>query len=511
MSSNSDSPLVIGVDSSTTSTKAIVVDRDGNVVAEGRADLEMLTPRVDFYEQDPREWWRTTNEAITQAVGALGTADRARISHVCCTIQRQSFALVDAQGSPLRPGILWLDGRATEQVRRLGSEEVHVLSGFQPDVTPSFYKIAWLHDHERETLEKAARIVGVHAYLAYAMTGQWIDSKGAADSLGLFDMSRQDWSDQLLEMAGLRRDQLCDLVEPGSVMGTVSPEITTGWGLDQKVELVASCGDGQAAALGAGAIGPDEAYLNMGTALVAGVHSPSYEHADVFRTDAAGIPGHYVLEIVQNSGAYLAGWFRDKLGRPELGGTPDPELERAASAVPAGCGGLVTLPYWNAVQSPHWDPIARGAFVGLAGVHDRAVMYRSVLEGLSLAMARNLKGLQETTGVPLTSIRVVGGGQRSPLWRQIMTDACGVPLTEVKQSEVSAMGASVMAMAAAGAYGSVEEAASAMAQLGEASEPNEDLHELYGELAAVQEKLYPALREVFEAQYAFSQKHPLHH
>ena len=502
-------PLVIAVDSSTTSTKAIIVDERGSVVAEGRADVPMQTPRVDFYEQDPRDWWRTTNEAITTAVTALSVDDRARISHACCTIQRQSFALVDDAGEPLRPGILWLDGRAPEQVRRLGSEEIHVLSGFQPDVTPSFYKLAWLNDHEPEVLQQAAKVVGVHAYLAHAMTGRWVDSRGAADSLGLFDMSRQDWSDELLGMVGVRRDQLCDLVDPIEVMGEVLPEVSRAWGLEQSVQLVAACGDGQAAALGAGAIGPDEAYLNMGTALVAGVHSPTYEHADVFRTDAAGIPGHYVLEIVQNSGAYLAGWFREKLGRTELEGRPDPELEQAAAKVPAGCGGLVTLPYWNAVQSPHWDPIAHGAVVGLAGAHDRAVLYRSVLEGISIEMASNLKGLQETTGVPLTSIRVVGGGQRSPLWRQIMTDACGVPLTEVNQDEVSAMGAAVMAMTAAGVHASVEDAARAMASLGESSEPDMDAHEVYRELAEVQAKVYPALKDVFEAQYEFAKKHPL--
>ncbi|MGD7732649.1 xylulokinase [Propionibacteriaceae bacterium G57] len=505
----SDSALVIAVDSSTTSTKAIVVDAEGTVLAEGRAEVPMSTPRVDFYEQDPREWWRTTNAAIKEAVSNLSGPNRGRITHVCATIQRQSFALVDHAGQPLRPGILWLDGRAAEQVRRLGSEDLHVLSGFQPDVTPSFYKIAWLRDNEPEVLDRAAKVVGVHAYLVYAMTGRWVDSRGTADSLGLFDMSKQEFSDELLDLVGLRREQLPELVDSASSIDIVLPSVSKGWGLTQAVTLVASCGDGQAAALGAGAIGTDEAYLNMGTALVAGVHSPTYEHAGVFRTDAAGLPGQYVLEIVQNSGAYLAGWFRQELGDPTLEGKPDPALEAAAAAVPAGCGGLVTLPYWNAVQSPHWDPIAKGAIVGLAGAHTRGVMYRSVLEGISIEMASNLKGLQETTGVPLTTIRVVGGGQRSPLWRQIMTDACGVGLTEVNQSEVSAMGAAVMAMAAAGAHDSIESAAKAMASLGSTSEPDMATHERYNELGAIQAQVYPAMKDVFEAQYEFSKKYPL--
>ena len=158
---------------------------------------------------------------------------------------------------------------------------------------------------------------------------------------------------------------------------------------------------------------------------------------------------------------------------------------------------------------PHWDPIAKGAVIGLAGAHNRGVMYRSVLEGISIEMASNLKGLQQTTGVPLTTIRVVGGGQRSPLWRQIMTDACGVGLTEVNQEEVSAMGAAVMAMSAAGAHSSTEEAAKAMASLGSTTEPNMEVHERYNELAAIQAQVYPAMKDIFEAQYAFSKKYPI--
>ncbi|MCW3157839.1 xylulokinase [Micropruina sonneratiae] len=504
------SPLVIGIDSSTTSTKALVVDDQGTVLAEGKAEFAMQTPRVDFYEQDAHDWWRSTDTAVGEAVGKLEPGDRARISHLCATIQRQTFTLVDEQGEPLRPGILWLDGRAAEQVRRIGSEHIHQLTGFQPDVTPSVYKIAWLADHEPELVTSAHKLVGVHAYLVHAMTGRFVDSAATADSLGLFDMAHLDWSDEMITHAGLRREQLCELVPAASVIGPIDSAITSAWGIDQEVQLVASCGDGQAAALGVGAIGLDEAYLNMGTALVAGVHSPDYEHAPVFRTDAAGIPGQYVLEIVQNSGAYLAGWFRDKLGDPNLGGRPDPALDEAAASVAAGCGGLVTLPYWNAVQSPFWNPVAHGAIVGLAGAYGRPELYRSTLEGLSIEMARNLAGLATTTGVPLRTVTAVGGGQRSPLWRRIMTDAIGLPLTESPTEEVSAMGAAVMAMAAAGRYDSVQDAATAMAKHGATTEPDPDNHELYRELGEIQAATYHRLADIFDAQYAFAATHPLH-
>ena len=503
----SSDPLVIAVDSSTTSTKAIVVDPSGAVMASGRGDITMHQPGPDRYEHDPREWWSSTDAAVSQSLRTLTPQDRDRIAAISVTPQRQSFALVDDAGEPVRPGILWLDGRATDEVAQIGSEHVHELSGFQPDVTPSLYKLAWLSRHEPDNVARASRVTGVHGYLVHALTGQWVDSQACADSLGLFDMARLDFSDELVALAGLRRDQLPDLVPAGTEIAPLTPEIARAWELPGPIPVIACCGDGQAAGLGCGAIGPDEAYLNMGTALVAGVHSAKYRHGDVYRTDAAGLAGQYVLEIVQNSGAYLAGWFRAELGDPALQGAPDPALDEAAAAVPPGCGGLMTLPYFNAVQSPHWNPLARGAIVGLSGSDGRPQIYRSILEGLSIEMARNLRGLQEDTGTPLTSVRVMGGGQRSPLWRTIMTDCVGLPLTACEQEEISAMGAAVLAMASTGVHGDVAATAKAMARLGDVSEPDMDAHALYREISDVQGRIYGGLEDIFAERAAFVSRH----
>lgn len=255
----SDSPLVIAVDSSTTSSKAIVVDAAGTVLASGKGEVPMSTPAKDFYEQEPADWWRSTNDAVSQAVSQLSDADKSRIAAMCVTPQRQSFGLFGELGNTLRPGILWLDSRATEQVARIGTERVHVLSGMIPDVTPSIYKIAWLRDHEPQRLEAASKIAGVHGYLVHALTGEWKDSQATADSLGLFDMAKLDYSQELLDLVGLTREQMLTLVAPGEVIGTVLPEVAQSWGLKQEIPLIAGCGDGQAAGLGAAAVEPDEA------------------------------------------------------------------------------------------------------------------------------------------------------------------------------------------------------------------------------------------------------------
>ncbi|RMB58245.1 xylulokinase [Tessaracoccus antarcticus] len=494
--SPTNGPLVLAVDSSTTATKTLVVDATGGVLAQGRATYPMATPAKDLYEQDATHWLAAAHRAIGEVVAALTPGERNRISGMCVTPQRQTFVLCDEAGRPSRPAILWLDGRAGEQVARLGSEWVHATSGMVPDVTPSLYKLAWLSEHEPHTLSSAARVVGVHAYLAHAFTGEWVDSRATADSLGLFDMAALTWSDGLLEMAGVRRDQLPELGDTATVLGEVRTEVAQGWGLPGPIPLVAGCGDGQAAGIGAGVTRPDEGYLNLGTAVVAGVHVPQYRWGRSYRTDAAGLPGHFVLEVVQNSGAYLTDWFRAQLGDAALLGAPDQELERAASDVPAGSDGLLTLPYWNAVQSPHWDPRARGAMVGFSGAQTRAAMYRSVLEGISMETGRNLRALVEDTGTPLTTLRIMGGGQRSALWRRIMAACVGVPLETCASEEVSALGAAAMAMAVV-TDTDVATCAQAMAAPGEITEPDPDLVERYDEIGALQGELYDRLADLF--------------
>ena len=508
-SASVDGPLVIAIDSSTTSTKAIIVDVEGNVISLGRREIALLSPEQGFGEHDPRQWWTSTRETVGEAVGKLTPAEKERIKAFGITHQRESFAPFTADGTPLRNGILWLDIRAADQILRYGTPEIHQLSGKPADVTPAIYKMAWVKEHQPDLWASAEKITTVSGYIAFCLTGKWVDSTACSDSLGLFDIAKLDYDDGLLEIAGVRREQMADLVKPGQTLGVLKPELAKEWGIAE-IPIVAGCGDGQAAGVGAAAVTPDVAYLNMGTAVVAGVPSAEYRYEKLFRTEAAGVPDTYVLELVQNSGAYLSGWFRRAFGKPELAGAPDPELEALAAARAPGSGGLVTMPYWGAVQSPHWDPIARGAIVGWRGTHGKGSMYRSILEGISLEMARSLRKLAESTGVELTTVRAMGGGLRSPLWRQIMTDAIGLPITGCKEEEISALGAAVIAMASTGVFGdtSIATAAQKMAQFTDKSEPNMDEHEVYAELGEIQGRLYSNLKETNDLLHEFAKRHP---
>ncbi|MGO1594257.1 MAG: xylulokinase [Ancrocorticia sp.] len=507
---STDAPLVIAIDTSTTATKAIIVDPEGNVLASARRELQLKTPQMSYFEQDPLEWWTSTNESVGEAVAALKPSDRDRIAAMGMTHQRETFAPFDIEGNPLRDGLTWMDGRAAKEVANIGNPAIHALSGKPPATALAIYKLAWLKKHEPDSLRLADKIVEVHGYLTFKLTGKWVTSVGAADSLGMLDIAAQDFDPGLMIIGGVKREQLSDLVKPGDVMGEIDSQITREWGLKQTIPLVAGVGDGQAAGVGTAAVAPDTMYLNLGTGVVGGVHGSEYGYGSVYRTLVAGIPDWYDFELNLDSGAWLAQWFREKLGDAELAGAPDPELEAAAAKIPAGSRGLVTLPYWNGVAAPHWDARARGAMIGWRGNHDGPTMYRSILESIAMEMRYSLEQLEVETGIKVTEARAMGGGTRSPLWRQIMTDALGMPLVTCEAEEVSAMGAAVMAMSVTGVHGPADVAhyAEKMVRLDDTSYPDQTNYETYGELSQIHREVYPALRKINKQIHKFVKHHP---
>jgi xylulokinase len=500
--------IFLAVDCSTTAAKALAIGPDGVVLASGIRGLALSQPKPGWYEQDPQEWWSATRDALAEVVAQI---DPAKVTSICLTHQRESFVCLRADGSVLRPAILWADGRAGAQIAELGGmtvdgRTVHELSGKPPDVTPALYKLAWLRAHEPSVLA-AARFVGdVHAYLSHRLTGRWVTSAGSADSLGLFDLRRLTWSPALLDLAGLRVDQLPEVVAAGQEVGVLSASAAE-IGLPA-VPVIAGTGDGQAAGLAAG-LEAGSAYLNLGTSMVLGVQSSSYVTDPAFRTLAGVIPGTFVLETILNSAAYLAGWFRQQFGEPALGGAPDPLLDSAAAAVPPGADGLLTLPYWNAAQTPYWDAAARGATVGWHGGHTRAHLYRSILEGIGFELRLHLDGLEAATGQRISVLRAMGGGSRSRLWTQIIADITQRPVHISPVEEMSAMGAAVIARFAAdaGALAGYSAAAEALAGYSAATAemvgagrtvvPRSDPARTYDALFGVYRQLYPALRGVF--------------
>ncbi|MET0702172.1 MAG: FGGY family carbohydrate kinase [Mycobacterium sp.] len=497
------SDLLLAIDCSTSGAKAVVFSADGRSVSSGRQSFSLQRPAPGRHEQNADDWWAATTAAITTAAAGI---DPARIAALVVTHQRETFVCLDEHRRPIRPAILWTDGRSVPQVARFGSEETHRISGRVPDITPAIFKLAWLREHEPETLRRATHIGDVSAFLNAKLTGRWVTSASSGDSLGLMDLATQQWSAPLCEIAGVDPAQLPEVVKPGTVIGALDGATAARLGLAADTPVVAGAGDGQCAALGTGVADPDAMYLNVGTALVAGYVSPEYLWSRRYRT-VLDAPGQgYLLETFTQSGTYLVSWFVDTFSPSLLADTPGGEaqvareetLEKRAAAIAPGSDGLVALPYWNGAQTPYWDGDARGAVIGWSGVHTGAHLYRALLEGVAFEIRLQTDGVEADTGIEVTHFLTTGGGSRSATWSQLIADVTGRRLEICAEAETTALGAAMLASCAVGVHPDLATAAKNMARTERTYLPREDSAKTYEPLYQRYVDIYPTLRTLFQ-------------
>ena len=491
--------LVIGIDSSTSATKAIAWDRAGKAVAEGRAPIAMSNPEPGWFEQDPAEWWSSTVTALNAVTGKV---DPGRIAALAISNQRETIGFFDADGQPLRAGMLWLDERAKAEMRQLaaslGAETLHKINGKPVDITQALPLYPWLKAHEPELWDRFDKTADVNALLTFRLTGEWATPVASADPLGLLDMEAGVWSDTILNEIGLDKGRLSRLVTPGAVMGEVHAEAARETGLRPGTLVVAGGGDGQCAGTGTNVLESSSAYLNIGTALVSGCYSRTYGYNNAFRTMRAIDARGYIFESCMRTGTYLVDWIaRSLFGLdPASDSTVFPTLEREATASPVGANGLMVVPYWSGVMTPWWDMDARGVFAGFNAFHTRGDMYRAVLEGLAMDQAVVTAGAEAAMGRLVDRYVAIGGGASSDLWCHIFADASGRPVDRSTTIEASALGAGMAAAAGAGWFSTMKDAAEAMAgPIVTRFEPDPVNRSRYEELVALYRELWPALSD----------------
>ena len=491
--------LVIAVDCSTTASKAVVWDQTGRGVAAARHTYGLDHVRSGWVEQNATDWWTATKAALQEVVAQVGGD---RIAAIAITQQRETFVCLDQAGNPIRPAMTWMDMRATEEVEAYGNEDVHRITGKPPNPTPAWYKLLWLRKHEPETIARTAHVVDVAGYLVQKLTGEWATSWACADPLGLVDMELFDYDENLLDMAGLSRRQVSRLLPPGAIAGQLTASVAAELGLPSGLAIVIGAGDGQSAGLGCNVTRPGRAYLNIGTGTVSGVYSEKYNHAMAYRTVSGPIPGTYILETFIGGGTQNIGWFIEQLSGIDAsslkpGETPEQILETLAAQVPDGSEGLLCLPYWTGAMSPYWDGHARGAFVGLSGLHGKPHMYRAILEAVALEERLLMGGMEAATGSPIDEIVLVGGGARSTLWCQIIANVLGRSVRFARERESTALGAGIHAAAAAGFYPSIRDAADAMTGIEKSFEPDAVSHTRYTDIFEAYRSVYPSLKNTF--------------
>jgi sugar (pentulose or hexulose) kinase len=489
--------LVIGIDSSTTATKAIAWDKNGAPVTEGRAAITLEQPRPRHFEQDPEDWWHSTSEALREITSKVAPT---RIAGLAISNQRETFGLFDEHGEAIRPAIVWLDERAIDQMRRFGAsfgaEKIHAISGKPVDITPCLYRMVWLRENEPHLLDRAAYVAEVHGYLCFRLTGRWTTSIASADPLGVLDMERLVWSPEILAAAEVSIDKMLAMVRPGALIGTVTESAAKATGVAAGTPVFAGGGDGQCAGTGVDVLQAGRAYINLGTAVVSGHHSERYVFDRAFRTETAVADRGYIVETCLRSGTFLLDWLTREL----LGMDPERErelltaLEAEASTSPVGANGVVLVPYWEGCMTPHWDASARGVIAGLSGSSRRGDLYRALLEGVVLEQALASKRLQAGCGQKIDHYVAVGGGTASNLWMQILADATGVPVHRSTSKEASSLGAAIAAATGCGWFRTFSEASAAMAgHIDRSFEPRPKEKAAYAELSEIYGQLWPAL------------------
>ena len=492
--------LVIGLDSSTSATKAIAWTREGAPVAEGRSPILLSSPAPDWYEQDAEDWWQSACSALR---GLFERVSPARVAALAISAQRETFVALAQDGTPVRPAILWLDQRCRGEVewlsRRVGARRMHEISGKPVDMAPVAYRMAWMLRHEPDQYRRTAMFADVHGYLAWRLTGQFRTSWTSADPLGIFDLRKKAWSEEILAALAVEAGQLPQAAPPGCMLGCLTGEAAALTSLPPGTPVVAGGGDGQAAGLGVNALTPGRAYLNLGTAVVAGIQSDTYRIGQAWRTMGSASGEGYCFETSLRSGTFLVDWFLDNCASGAADRDGRGRLEAEAALLPVGSGGLLALPYWGAVMTPYWDPDARGCLLGLTAAHRRPHLYRALLEGIALEQALVTRMIEQETGIAIREFIAIGGGAASDLWRQIVADACGVPVKRSRTVEASSLGAAMCAAAGAGWFPSVRHAAAAMSgAITEETVPCASRAARYAELLEVYREIYPQLRLTYQ-------------
>ncbi len=486
---------VLGIDTSTTSTKAILVDAAGRVAGEASATYDADSPRPLWSEQDPRLWWRATGEAIRGVLARTG-AHPDEVAAVGIDGQMHGMTLFDAAGEVLRPAILWNDQRTAaecDEIRtRVGRERLIRIAGNEAIAGLTAPKLLWVRNHEPEIWARVARVLLPKDAVRWWLTGDAASDVSDASGMLLLDHRKRDWSPELLDALEIPRAWLPRLAEGPEVTGVVSAAGAAATGLRAGTPVVGGGGDQAANAVGLGVVDPGPLALSLGTSGVvfAATDAPVHAADGWLHAFCHAVPERWHLMGVMLSAAGSLRWLHDAIA-PEASFET---LVAEAAAVPPGAEGLLFAPYLSGERHPHTDPRIRGAFVGLTLRHGRGHLVRAVLEGVAFGLRDMLDQLR-ATGAPVTSARMSGGGTRSDTWRGILADVLDVPLMGVATAEGAAFGAAVLAATGAGWYPDVAAASAAMVHPVDAAEPGPDAPR-YAELHAIFRDLYPSLREV---------------
>jgi xylulokinase len=487
--------MFLGIDVGTGGTRAVLVNTEGRVLFSASAEhAPIRSELIGWAEQDPEDWWRAAHEAIAALLDAAKIA-ATEIKSIGLTGQMHGCVMLDAHGRVLRPALIWCDQRTQPEcdwlTEKIGFERLIELTCNPALPNFTLTKLLWVRKHQPEIFAKIAHVLCPKDYVRYRLTGEFAMDMQEASGTLLLDVAHRRWSTEVAEAAGIPMEWLPRLFEGPEICARISDAGAGATGLAAGTPVAAGAGDQGAGAVGMGILAPGSVSATIGTSGVvfAATDAPAKDRLGRLHTFCHAAPGRWHVMGVTNGAGLSLRYFRDTFAP----GTSYEALLELAAETPAGSDGLMWAPYLFGERTPHLDPNARAAFIGITASHTRAHFVRAILEGVAFSL-RDTFTLFEELGVPVKAIRLGGGGARGTLWRQIQANVYGHAVQLLEAEEGGAFGAALLAGTGIGVWGSVEEACAATVRVAETIEPKHvaAMNAAYKEYR----RIYPALREI---------------
>ncbi|MGD2040114.1 MAG: FGGY-family carbohydrate kinase [Anaerolineae bacterium] len=503
---------ILAIDNGTQSVRALVFDLQGTLIAKSQVELDpYFSPQPGWAEQHPEYFWTSLCQAC-QALWHEPEVSQDRIAGVTLTTQRSTVVNVDREGHALRPAIVWLDQRRTEDLEPVGGlwGAAFRLVGMTETVAylQAEAEANWIRTHQPGIWDKTHKYLFLSGYLTHRLAGRFVDSVGCQVGYVPFDYKGLDWAsprDWKWQAVPMPASLLPDLVPPAEVLGEITPQAAVETGIPAGLPLVAAAADKACEVIGAGCLDPHIGCLSYGTtATINSTHEKYVEVIPLIPPYPSAVPGRYSLEIQIYRGYWMVNWFKKEFAHLERrlarqqGVEPEDLFDDLVAASPPGSMGLTLQPYWSpGIKVP--GPEAKGAVIGFGDVHSRAHLYRAILEGVAYALREGKERTERRSHIDITELRVAGGGSQSDAALQLTADIFGLPTARPHTYEASGLGAAIDAAVGLGLHTTFDTAVEEMTRLGEVFEPDPEAHAIYNALySRVYKRMYAQLQPLYE-------------
>jgi len=507
---------LMGIDIATSGVKTIIIDPDGTIIGDGFQTYPTSTPNPGWVEQDPHDWWRCTAASIRDAL-TTANVDPEDIAGIGLSGQMHGATFIDADGAPLRPCLIWADTRTGPQCAKIeeifGHEGIVNLTCNPALASFTATKIMWVQEHQPEVFAATHKILLPKDYIRYKLTGVYATELSDASGTSLLDVRNRRWSVEVLKGLSIPESMMPDVYESSFASGTISAAAATETGLAAGTPVVGGAGDVAAAAVGGGATrsGIITIIMGSGGVVFAATDGVVMDKANAMQTCCHAVEDMWHVMGVMLSCSFSLRYFKETFGDVETAAADQAGtnvyqlLDQQAATVPVGSEGLIFLPYLNGERTPHRDPYARGAFVGITLRHGKPHYVRSVMEGVAYGL-RDAVEIVGELGIDVKQVRAVGGGASSPLWRQILADVFNCQIATINVTEASALGVAIVAGAGTGVYDSIQTGCDRTISLTSTTDPiaaNVDVYEGYYKRFRA---LYPALKDQFRSLSEYTEQ-----